>query len=96
MARSAAAKLAEILHIFEGKTVREDEFGVEERAHVARVHEETVASHPVGVVRIVAQEFSKQKRNGIGGAHGSTRMSGLGLLHHRGRKDTDVVSCFCN
>ena len=96
MARSAAAKLAEVLHVFERETVREDEFGVEERAHVARVHEEAVASHPVGIVRIVTQEFSKQKRDGVCGAHGSTRMSGLGLLHHRGRKDTDVVSCFCN
>ena len=96
VAGSAAAELAEVLHVVEREAVREDELGVQERAHVARVHEEAVAAHPFRIVRIVAQEFRKQKRDGVGGAHGTTRMPGLRLLHHRGRKDSDVVSCFCN
>ena len=96
VAWSAAAELAEVLHVIKREAVGKDEFGIKKRTHVPRIHEETITSHPVGVVRIEAQKFGKQKRNGIGGAHSSTRMPRLGLLHHRGRKNTDVVSCFCN
>ena len=94
--RSAAAKLAEVLHVFESEATAEHELGVQERAHVARIHEEAVTAHPFRIVRIEAQEFRKQKRRGVGGAHGTTRMPGLGLLHHRGREDSDVVGCFRN
>ena len=94
--RSAAAELAEVLHVVEVEAAGKHELGVQERAHVARVHEEAVATHPFRIVRVVAQEFRKQKRRGVGGAHRATRMPGLRLLHHRGRKDSDVVGCFRN
>ena len=96
VARRAGAELAEILEVIHREVAEHSQFTVQERGHVAGVHEETVAGFPVGVFGVKTQEFREQKGNGICRTHCSTRMARLCLLHHGSGKDSNVVSRFCN
>ena len=96
VARRARTQLAEILDVVHGEPTHQGQFGIEKRAHVAGVHKEPVAGHPVRIVGVEAQELGIEKRYGVGSSHGATRMTGLGLLDHGGGKDTDIVCGFGN
>ncbi len=85
--------LAQVLQILQRVLADEGELAVKHGSHVAGVEEETVATFPSGVLRVVDQKFAVECVDEISAAHSTTGVSRLSLFNHRSSKDTDVVRC---
>ena len=81
VAGGLAPPLAEGLELLQGHVVAgEVEQGVQERRRVPRGEDEPVPVGPVGVARVVLEEPVPQHVGHGGGAHGRSRVAGVGLL----------------
>ena len=93
MTGSDGAPLTELLQVIHGEEATKCQTSIEHRTHVARVEEETVTSRPEWISGIINQELREEHVDEIGSTHGTTGMTGLGLLNHRRSQDSDVVGC---
>ena len=59
---------------------------------MAGIEEEAVSSHPCRVLGIKLQVLAVEHINEVRTTHGTSRVSALGFLYHRGCKYADVVS----
>jgi hypothetical protein len=94
--RSAGTQLAEILEVIHVELTQQGKFTIKKSGHMTGVHKEAVAGFPIRIFRVESQKFCEKKGNCVCGTHGSTRVTGLCLLHHGSGKDSNVVSRFRN
>ncbi|MPN11422.1 hypothetical protein SDC9_158723 [bioreactor metagenome] len=92
MAGGLASPLAELLEFFHREAVFEEmKEAVEEHGAVSGGKNETVASEPLGVLRVVFHVFEPQIERIVGAAHGHSGMSGFRLLDTIRGKQPDRV-----
>ena len=93
MAVCGRTPLTELLEFLQTILADEGELSIEHGSHVAGIEEETVASFPVGILRIVNEELAVEGVDEVSTTHSATGVTTLSFFNHCGSKNTDVVCC---
>ena len=92
VSRSLRADLAELLEVGERDVVPcEVEHAIEESTAVSVGEDESVAVRPLVVLRVIGHHPRPEHVRHWSAAHGRARVSRVGLLHHLGGEDADIV-----
>ena len=94
MSRCQAFPLTELLQIVHGQTIAEEvKKTVDQHGTVSCREDETVATEPLRVLRIVFHVVVPEGERNICGSHRHTGVTGLSFLHAFGGKQADCVCC---
>ena len=82
MSRCGRTPLAELLEFVDTELALQCECRVEHSRHMAWVEIETVATCPLGILRVVNHKFREENVDKVGTAHSTTGVTRVGFLYH--------------